>query len=133
VTEVTIPWVAITGSGWPASFNWFGYLSSDNGATNRAFAHAPKENPSINGSSTPLDLSISHYFSVPHVGKYNTTGQFLTTALPTMQALSAALNPLMSLISPSMAQAHPSPSVTRLAPGTFSTAWWLKRAPSTWG
>jgi hypothetical protein len=76
VTEVTIPWVAITGSGWPASFNWFGYLSSDNGATNRAFAHAPKENPSINGSSTPLDLSISHYFSVPHVGKYNTTGQF---------------------------------------------------------
>lgn len=75
VTEVSIPWSVITDTAWPASFNWFGYLSSDDGSTSRAFAHAPSENPTQNGAS-PLDMPIFHYFSVPHVGRYNTTGQF---------------------------------------------------------
>lgn len=56
--ELSIPWSSLTGSGRPAAFNWFGYVTSSGGFV---FGQAPVFNP-----SGTIGTSSNHprYFSV---------------------------------------------------------------------
>jgi glycosidase len=58
VRELSIPWSAITGGGRPASFNFFGYLTSPGGYV---FGQVPNENP---GMEIGTSASYSRFYQV---------------------------------------------------------------------
>jgi hypothetical protein len=58
VREVAIPWSAVTGSGMPTSFDFFGYLVSSGGYV---YGQAPSDNP---GAFIGTSATYTHYFVV---------------------------------------------------------------------
>ncbi len=70
VREFSIPWSAITGSGRPASFAWFGYVTSSGGWV---YAEMPTANPSGNiGTGARWD----RYYTVSNTSNGSSTKPF---------------------------------------------------------
>lgn len=68
--EVAIPWSAITGGGIPASFNFFGYLTSSGGYV---YGQVPNDNPAaVIGTST----QYTHYYQVTSTANGKSTPPF---------------------------------------------------------
>jgi len=61
VREIAIPWSAITGSGRPASFAWFGYLTSSSGSV---YGTVPTEN---SGGNISTSAHYSRYYIVSNM------------------------------------------------------------------
>ena len=68
--EVSIPWSAITGSGLPASFNFFGYLTSSGGYV---YGQAPSDNP---GTLIGTSATYTQHFAVTNTGNGTSTPPF---------------------------------------------------------
>ena len=68
--ELAIPWSAITGSGIPSSFNFFGYLTSSGGYV---YGQAPSDNP---GTFIGTSATYTQYFAVTNTGNGTSTPPF---------------------------------------------------------
>ena len=68
--EISIPWAAITGSGIPSSFNFFGYLTSSGGYV---YGEAPSDNP---GAFIGASATYTQYYSVTNTGDSTSTPPF---------------------------------------------------------
>jgi glycosidase len=68
--EVAIPWAAITGGGIPASFVFFGYLTSSGGYV---YGQAPADNP---GAFVGTSATATQYFAVTNTGNGTSTPPF---------------------------------------------------------
>jgi hypothetical protein len=73
--EFGIAWAKLTGAGRPAAFNFFGYISYDNGGFNGVFAPAPGGNPT-HGSGGQVISWFTHYFSVTNTNNATATPPF---------------------------------------------------------
>ncbi len=70
VREVAIPWSAITGGGIPASFVFFGYLTSPGGYV---YGQAPADNP---GTFIGTSATYTQYYAVVNTGNGTSTPPF---------------------------------------------------------
>lgn len=68
--EISIPWTAISGSGIPSSFNFFGYLTSSGGYV---YGEAPSDNP---GAFIGTSATYTQYYSVTNTGNGSSTPPF---------------------------------------------------------
>ncbi len=68
--EVAIPWSAITGGGIPASFVFFGYLTSNGGYV---YGQAPSDNP---GAFIGTNATYTQYYAVVDTGDGTSTPPF---------------------------------------------------------
>jgi glycosidase len=68
--EVAIPWAAITGSGIPSSFNFFGYLTSSGGYV---YGEVPSDNP---GAVIGTSATYTQYYAVTNTGNGTSTPPF---------------------------------------------------------
>ena len=68
--EISIPWTAISGSGIPSSFNFFGYLTSSGGYV---YGQAPPDNP---GAFIGTSATYTQYYSVTNTGNGTSTPPF---------------------------------------------------------
>lgn len=70
VRELSIPWSSITGAGRPASFNFFGYLTSPGGFV---YGQVPQDNA---GAFIGTSASYTHYYAVANTGNGTSTKPF---------------------------------------------------------
>ena len=70
VREVAIPWSAITGAGMPASFVFFGYVTSNGGYV---YGQAPADNA---GQFIGTSATYTQYFAVANTGNGTSTPPF---------------------------------------------------------
>ena len=68
--ELAIPWSAITGGGMPASFVFFGFLTSGGGYV---YGQAPADNP---GAVVGTNASATQYYAVVNTGNGTSTPPF---------------------------------------------------------
>ena len=68
--EVAIPWSAITGGGMPATFVFFGFLTSSGGYV---YGQAPADNP---GAVVGTNASATQYYAVVNTGNGTSTPPF---------------------------------------------------------
>jgi hypothetical protein len=68
--EVAIPWSAITGSGLPSSFDFFGYLTSGGGYV---YGQVPNDNP---GAFIGTSATYTQYFEVSETGNGTSSSPF---------------------------------------------------------
>ena len=68
--EVAVPWSAITGSGIPSSFVFFGYLTSSGGYV---YGEAPSDNP---GAFIGTSATYTQYYAVVNTGNGTSTPPF---------------------------------------------------------
>jgi hypothetical protein len=73
--ELGIAWSKLTGAGRPAAFNFFGYISYDNGGFNGVFAPAPEGNPTHASGGQVINWFI-HYYSVINTDNGTATAPF---------------------------------------------------------
>ena len=73
--EFGIAWSKLTGAGRPVAFNFFGYISYDNGGFNGVFAPVPDGNPG-HGSGGQVISWFTHYFSVINTNNGTATPPF---------------------------------------------------------
>ncbi len=68
--EVAIPWDAITGSGMPSAFDFFGYLTSSGGYV---YGQVPNDNP---GAFIGTSATYTQFFEVSNTGDGTSTSPF---------------------------------------------------------
>ncbi len=68
--ELAIPWAAITGGGIPASFNFFGYLTSSGGYV---YGQVPNDNP---GTTIGTSAQYTQYYGITNTGNGTSTPPF---------------------------------------------------------
>ena len=68
--EMAIPWSAITGSGIPSTFNFFGYLTSSGGYV---YGEAPSDNP---GAVIGTSATYTQYYAITNTGNGTSTPPF---------------------------------------------------------
>jgi glycosidase len=82
--EVAIPWSAITGMTLPASFNFFGYLTSSGGYV---YGQVPNDNP---GQTIGTSASYTQYFAITNTGNGTSTPPFSNEQPSTFSAADRA-------------------------------------------